>query len=176
MNHKWTTFGFVMVGLIVAIVLVGLLYVDQAVQFQTSLSKLSCFLMTSAVIYPNGSDPIGDWSIDQGNWLGMDGEVVSMPGSMLVTLLGKIILLQAKVIFVNSNANLVLRSTGHWQDEYRLDFWQQGGENSNSYQVSKYQDGVVYELSGGLVPSPVSITNPSVSNGVGKVVTDYFFI
>ncbi len=143
------------------VVLVGMLSLARQLQFKPA-EQTVLFSDDFSGDLSQWSDPIGDWSIDQGELVGygwgggVDAWIYAADTALTDYSL------QAKVIFVNSNANFVLRSTGHWQDEYRLDFWQQGGENSNSYQVSKYQDGVVYELSGGLVPSSVSITNPSV--------------
>ncbi len=108
------------------------------------------------------SDPIGNWLIDQGELVGSglgggtDGWIYAGDPAWTDYLF------QAKLIFVSGNANLVIRSTGHWQNEYRIDLWQQDAGNSNRFQVIKYQDGVMYELTGGLLPSPVPIVNPSV--------------
>jgi len=68
--------------------------------------------------------------------------------------------LSAKIVFVTGNAELVLRSTGHWQNEYRVELWsQESTAYTNCFQVSRYKDGVGKSFTDN-TPSPLPITNP----------------
>jgi len=81
-------------------------------------------------------------------------------------------ILQTKIIFETGNAELIFRSTGNWQDEYRISFW---WENSpaytNCFGLSKWQNGVGESIVGN-TPSPVPITNPAYVKveGVGPTI------
>ncbi len=114
---------------------------------------------------------LSKWNSKTGTWSIQDGELAGQGGGEQIdgwTYAGDIAwqnyALQAKVIFVDYNAELVVRSTGHFQNEYRISLWQQkpGYFYSNMYQISKYQDGVVSSFTNGNIPSPVIITNPSI--------------
>ncbi|MCJ7738918.1 MAG: DUF1080 domain-containing protein, partial [Anaerolineae bacterium] len=110
------------------------------------------------------SDPIGTWSIDNGELVGhglggqIDGWIYA--GDALWTDYA----LQAEVNFVDPHAALVVRSTGHWQSECRIDFWSQdSGWIPNHIQVTKYVDGAgTYFPSGSTYLSPIPITNPAI--------------
>lgn len=108
------------------------------------------------------SDTIGNWSIQNGELNGhgaggqTDGWIYA--GNTNWTNYA----LEAKVIFVDYNAELVVRSTGHWQNEYRITIWENraGYFYQNMYQITKYQNGEYDSLTQGNMPSPVIITNP----------------
>lgn len=143
MKHQFITFRLTVIGIVVVIVMVGMLYVDQQAASASSVYQTVLFSDDFSSDLSKWSDLIGDWSIDQGELVGTgwgggtDAWIYAGDPSWTNYTL------RTKVIFVSSNAMLVLRSTEHWVNEYRLDFWMQGGENSNSYQVSKYQDGLI---------------------------------
>ena len=74
--------------------------------------------------------------------------------------------------FENGNAEIVLRSTGHWHDEYRVSVWPEeygttGDDYANTYQFSHYKNGVGYSYPDSLGKDhrmcPFSITNPAPS-------------
>ena len=92
-----------MVGFIIAIMLVGLLYVDHAEQaFQSSLNKLSCFPMISVGDLSQWSVISGDWYIDQRELVGRGIEINNAwiyAGDTSWTNYT----LRAKVIFIDSN-------------------------------------------------------------------------
>jgi hypothetical protein len=65
--------------------------------------------------------------------------------------------LSTKVYFDNGEADLIVRSTGHWQNEYRFTLWYPG-----TYELIKYQGGVATHITGNIYDtSPVAFTNPS---------------
>lgn len=126
----------------------------------------------------------GDWSIRSGELLGhgwgadVDAWIYAGDPSW------SDYALQGEVAFVDCNAELVLRSTGHWQNEYRVSLWQDtpGCAYRNSYNVMKYRNGVVTLFNRGLpgavdsnVPSPVPITNPLTARVevVGNTIAVY---
>ena len=162
MNHKLISYRLVVIGIFVAAALVGMLYVDQVRARASSVDQTVLFSDDFSGDLSQWNGLIGDWSIDQGELVGTgwgsgtDAYIYAGETSWTDYAL------QAKVIFVDDNAILVLRSSGRGQNEYLLYLWQQGGEYSNTYEVSKYQDGVYYTFTGGFIPSPVTITNPSV--------------
>jgi uncharacterized repeat protein (TIGR01451 family) len=160
MNHKLITFRLAVVGIIVAIALMGILYVDQLAARASTVNQIELFSDDFSGDLSQWSNPVGDWSIDQGELVGYGGGVGGFIYAGNTSWTDYV--LQAKVIFVNSNAILVFRSTGNLQNEYYIELWQEGGEYDNTYVIAKYQDGVQYDLSGGHIYSPVSITNPSV--------------
>ena len=165
MNYKGIVYRLIVVAIIGTVALVGLLYIDRGAAVSRTVDQTVLFSDDSSVgIYPNGkSYSIGDWSINQGELLGYGSGVggfiyAGNPSWSDYAL-------HAKVIFVNSNAVLVFRSTGNSQNEYYIELWQEGGEYDNTYVIAKYQDGVQYDLSGGHIYSLVPITNPSVVEG-----------
>jgi serine/threonine protein kinase len=127
---------------------------------------------TSTVLFQDDfSGDLSKWNIQTGTWSIQNGELAGQGGGGQID--GWIYAgdttwqdyaLQAKVIFVDYNAELVVRSTGHFQNEYRISLWQQmpGYYYSNMYQISKYQNGVTTSFTDGNIPSPVTITNPSI--------------
>ncbi len=162
MDQNGIPYRLAAVVIIAVIALVGLFYVDRAAAVNTSPDQDILFSDDFSGDLSQWNDLIGDWSIDQeelvGSGWGGNVDAWIYAGDTSWTDYA----LQTKVMFGNSNAILVIRSTGHWLNEYRFDFWQQGGENGNTYQVVKYQDGVIYDFTEGLISSPVPITNPSV--------------
>lgn len=160
MNYKGIVYRLIVVAIIGTVALVGLLYIDRAAAVSRTVDQTVLFSDDFSGDLSQWSDPIGDWSIDQGELLGYGSGVggfiyAGNPSWSDYAL-------HAKVIFVNSNAVLVFRSTGNSQNEYYIELWQEGGEYDNTYVIAKYQDGVQYDLSGGHIYSLVPITNPSV--------------
>ena len=106
------------------------------------------------------SNMIGTWYIDQeqlvGQGIGGDIGGWIYAGDSSWTDYS----LQVEVYFIDGNASLVLRSTGHSQNEYRLDFVMQAGEINGYFTGSKYQDGIWYDM--GTKMSLVPITDPSI--------------
>jgi YVTN family beta-propeller protein len=161
MKHKWTFIRLLPVCLIVLIVAVGLFAIDQshAVASNGVSSVLFSDDFSGDLSQWPEPDRIGDWYIDQeqlvgtGWGYGTDGWIYAGDYEW------EDYILQADVHFVNDNAMLVVRSTQHWYNEYRIDVWQDGGENSNTYTISKYFYGYNQTLKTGT--SPVPITNPS---------------
>jgi DNA-binding beta-propeller fold protein YncE len=158
MNHKWITFRLTAIGIIVAIALVGMLYVDQ--------NRASASNDVQTVLFSDDfSSDLSQWSVVSGNWYIDQEELVGSTEDLDAWIFAGDTswidyALQVKVIFTSDNAILGLRSTNPGENEYWLSFWQQGGENSNGYSVYKFQDGQYFDLGGGT--SPVPITNPSV--------------
>lgn len=77
---------------------------------------------------------------------------------------------ETKVVFGTGNAELVFRSTGHWENEYRVSLWSEDSPSyTNRFQLGRYNDGVSYtcltaDVPGSVhcnAPSPVPITNPT---------------
>ena len=73
--------------------------------------------------------------------------------------------LRTSVDFVTGNAELVVRSTGHWQNEYRIELWSMNSSSyKNCYSICRYRDGIGTDLLGtGNTPCSVSITDPCVA-------------
>jgi len=159
MNQKFTLLWIAVVSMFVAIALVGMFYIDHARAVANYAESTVLFSDDFSGDLSQWSDLIGDWYIDQGELVGTgwgygtDGWIYA--GDYEWT----DYVLQADVHFVNDNAMFVVRSTGHWYNEYRIDVWQQGGENSNTYNITKYFYGYGTTLASGT--SPVTITNPS---------------
>lgn len=150
-------------GLMVIMALVCLIYVDHARADESNDNDTVLFSDDFSGDLSNWSDLIGNWSTDQGELYGQGGAEYHIDGAIYAgDTSWTDYSLQAKVIFINRSAQLILRSNGHWQNEYILEFWENGYFNSNSYQVVKYKDGISYDLSGGVVPSRVLITNPCI--------------
>ena len=157
MNHRWITFRFIMVGLIVAIVLVGMLSVDQAAAVSNQPEQTVLFSDDFSGDLSQWSVISGDWYIDQGELVGHGIEInntwIYGGDSSWINYTFK-----AKVIFIDSNPKIVLRSTGNSQNEYYIDLSQQGEGNNGFYSVSKIKDGNYKILGGG--ESRVPISNP----------------
>jgi hypothetical protein len=67
---------------------------------------------------------------------------------------------QTRVFFGTGNAELVFRSTGHWQNEYRFTIWSQNSpQYANSASLSKYMNGAQSSLTSGVVPFQISSTS-----------------
>jgi N-acetylneuraminic acid mutarotase len=65
--------------------------------------------------------------------------------------------LTTRVYFDDGEADLILRSTGHWQNEYRLTLW-----TPSTYELIRYTNGVPEHITGNTYDaSPVPFTNPS---------------
>jgi len=162
MLHKVTKLGLVMVAILIAIALVSMLDIYHLPAAASLAAQSVLFSDDFSGNLSQWDIEVGTWHIDQGELIGqgigagVDGWIYAGNTSWTDYAL------QAKISFINPNAILVLRSTGHWVNEYRFDFWKQGGQYSNSYQVTKYQDGISYDLTNGLVESLVPITDPCV--------------
>jgi uncharacterized repeat protein (TIGR01451 family) len=105
------------------------------------------------------SDPIGTWNIEEGELVGQagyDGGWIYAGDTSWTNYE-----FQAKLFFY-SNAQLVFRSTGHLQNEYHLDLKQLDQVMGNTYAIYKYQEGILTDLSGGDIYSPVPLANPCV--------------
>ncbi len=160
MNPKSIVYRLAAVGFLAAAVLAGMLYLDRQAVSASPVDQLYSFSDDFSGDLSQWEVVYGDWIIDQGElqgtgWGGMIDAWIYAGDTAWTDYI-----LQAEVNFVSSNAILVVRSTGHWQNEYRFDLWMQGGENSNTYQISKYQGGIETQLTPGLVSSPVPITDP----------------
>jgi uncharacterized repeat protein (TIGR01451 family) len=160
MNQKGISFRLAVVALIGVITLIGMFIIDRVAAGTSSP-------FNNVLFSDDFSGDLSQWSIQDGNWYIDQGELVAEgfgAGSSIYA--GDTswtnYSMQVKVVFGNPDATIVLRSTGSGLNEYILDFWTYGDLNSNKYQISKYQDGQYHNLSGGLVDSPVPITNPSV--------------
>jgi len=69
---------------------------------------------------------------------------------------------EATVLLECGNGELVFRSTGHWQNEYRFELWRYDAPwYANCFHLCRYKDGKATILTGANIPSPVLITSPA---------------
>jgi WD40 repeat protein len=163
MVHRRLQYRLATVGLMVTIAIACLLVVNRIQAGEQKADQSVLFSDYFSGGLSQWSDLIGNWSIDQGELYGQGGAEYHIDGAIYAgDTSWTDYSLQAKVIFINGEAQLILRSTGHWQNEYMLDFRESGYWNPTLYQVVKYKDGISYDLSGGVVPSPVFFTNPCI--------------
>jgi uncharacterized repeat protein (TIGR01451 family) len=161
MNPKSIIYRLAAVGCLAAAVLAGMLYLDRQAVSASAVDQIISF-------FDNFSGDLSQWEVSAGDWLIDQGELQGTGwGGMIDAWIyagdtaWTDYILQAQVNFVSSNAILVVRSTGHWVNEYRIDLWMQGGENSNQYQLVRYKDGVETVLIP-LAVAPVPITDPCI--------------
>ena len=102
----------------------------------------------------------GAWSVEDGRLVGtgwgggIDAWAYVLPYSRA---LGPITI-DVDVEFINGNAEIVLNSTGHWRNEYRVSFWwSESPDYPNSYQVARYRDYEWTQLTDDNVPTSVPI-------------------
>lgn len=101
------------------------------------------------LFFDDFSGDLAKWSIFNGTWK-IDYGQLSGTGSGIVEPKDGYIYagdtawnnysLSANVFFGESD--FILRSTGHWQNEYRITIWPMGSPYSNTYQICKYQNGI----------------------------------
>lgn len=69
--------------------------------------------------------------------------------------------LSATVSFDDMETEFVVRSTGHWENEYRIGIWLHPYMDQYHLQLARYDKGDVSPILGDGIPSPVPITNPA---------------
>jgi hypothetical protein len=114
------------------------------------------------------SGDLSKWSIFNGTWVIENGELSGTGHGMTEPKDGYIYAgdtawnnytLSAKVL--SGESDFILRSTGHWQNEYRITLWPVGSSYPNTYQINKYQNGAGINLLGTeRLTFPISVTGP----------------
>jgi len=89
--------------------------------------------------------------------------------------------ISADVEMTSGNCEFVLRSTGHWENEYRITIWRYDhSEYPNQYCIAKYQDGTYIELASSSADGITSITRNShvkvsiIKNDISLYINDVF--
>lgn len=91
------------------------------------------------------------WTVQSGTWTVNSGTLVghqNSPGLDAYIYTGSTswsnFVFETDVIFQDGNANIMFRSTGHWQNEYRLGLYSQVAEAyTNRFFFNEYNNGVV---------------------------------
>ncbi|OGO66183.1 MAG: hypothetical protein A2030_02010 [Chloroflexi bacterium RBG_19FT_COMBO_50_10] len=130
------------------------------------------FINNNAVtlFYDDFSGDLSNWSVEYGNWYieqeALVGDAYDYPMRASIYAGDPAwtdYVFQTQVVTQTLNTVMFLRSSEPWQNEYCLEFrWDGSSDSPNTYYVSKFQDGVFYELTLGYVESPVPITSSSL--------------
>jgi hypothetical protein len=135
------------------------------------------------------SGSLSNWDVHSGTWTIQNGELkgVRTDGGLdswiyAGNLAWTNYLLSATVDFDTGNGDLVVRSTGHFQNEYRIQVWSSNApQYANRYQIYRYKNGVRSSLTAGkpgavdgTVPAPILITDPA--NVQVKVIDNTLFL
>jgi hypothetical protein len=94
----------------------------------------------------------GDWTAEHGKLIGKGagGNVDAWIYASSHRRSRSPIRIDVDVEFVQGNAEIVMNSTGHWQNEYRVTFWSmENHDYPNSYQLARYRDGEITALTDG---------------------------
>jgi uncharacterized repeat protein (TIGR01451 family) len=157
MIHKRLNDRLILFGIIIAVTLAGILYINQAIARSGDEEQTVLFSDDFSGDLSNWSVESGTWNIDQGVLTGYNGWVYAGDTAWTNT--------EFQVqTFADASVALAFRSTGHMQNEYRLDLYGPGyGPSSgNVYALIKYQNGVFTNLTGGYIKLPVLFSYPSV--------------
>jgi hypothetical protein len=102
----------------------------------------------------------GAWSVEDGRLVGtgwgggIDGWIYVLPSPRASGPLT----IDVDVELLNGNAEIVLNSTGHWRNEYRVTvWWSESPDYPNSYQIARYRNYELTQLTNDNVPTAVPI-------------------